>query len=63
MKMNLVAKLVSQAVLMESNLITTLLVQIRKMSVGNALAQVQFCEKKAAQFVEMVIYEYYCTSI
>ena len=28
--------------------------QVRKLSIGNALAQMQFCDKKAATFVEAV---------
>lgn len=32
----------------------TLILQIRGMSIADALAQVEFCEKKAANFVQMV---------
>ena len=59
MKLNLVAKFVSDV-----DLILCLALwkrfsffQIRGMSIGEALAQMEFCQKKAAKFVQMV-----CTS-
>lgn len=55
MKMNLVAKLVSYKPSLKYQVyIVHTVGQIRKMSIGDALAQVEFCEKKAANFVQMV---------
>ncbi len=53
MKLNLVAKLVDHFVSTQ-HVWNYCPLQIRGMPIADALAQIQFCDKKAADFVEQV---------